>query len=85
MHAHPHTSSNPPPPPFLSATQVEAQTAFREAAANFPQPVGALGGWLMSLGVAPLGDLFRPYKPPRDTLTKEVARLLSTPSEVSSK
>jgi len=62
--------------------EVEAQTAFREAAANFPQPVGALGGWLMSLGVAPLGELFRPYQPPRDTLTKEVARLLSTPTEV---
>jgi alkylation response protein AidB-like acyl-CoA dehydrogenase len=62
--------------------EVEAQTAFREAAANFPQPVGSLGGWLMSLGVAPLGEVFRPYQPPRDVLTKEVARLLSTPTEV---
>jgi alkylation response protein AidB-like acyl-CoA dehydrogenase len=62
--------------------EVEAQTAFREAAANFPQPVGALGGWLMSLGCAPLGELFRPYQMPRDSLTKEVAKLLSTPSEV---
>ena len=36
----------------------------------------------MSLGVAPLGELFRPYQMPRDELTKEVARLLSTPTEV---
>lgn len=64
--------------------EVEAQKALREAADNFPSPVGALGGWLMSFGISPLGELMRPYKPPRDTLTKEVANLLSTPSAVHS-
>jgi len=66
----------------LLQLEVEAQTALREAAENFPSPVGALGGWLMSVGIAPMGELMRPYRPPRDHLTKEVARLLSTPSEV---
>jgi len=60
----------------------EAQTALREASENFPRPVGAIGGWLMAAGIAPLGDLMRPYRPPRDELTTEVARMLSTPSEV---
>ena len=36
----------------------------------------------MAAGVAPLGELMRPYRPPRDHLTKEVAQLLSTPSDV---
>jgi len=62
----------------------EAQTALREASENFPKPLGAFGGLLMSLGVAPLGELMRPYRPPRDALTQEVARLLTTPSEVHS-
>merc|ERR550537_1577163 len=60
----------------------EAQVALREAAENFPKPLGAFGGLLMNIGVAPLGELMRPYRPPRDALTQEVARLLSTPSEV---
>jgi hypothetical protein len=62
----------------------EAQNALREASNNFPKPLGALGGWLMAAGVAPLGELMRPYRPPSDALTKEVARLLTTPSEVHS-
>ncbi len=62
--------------------EVEAQTALREAAANFPQPLGSFGGLLMNAGVAPLGNLMRPYSMPRDALTKEVARLLTTPSAV---
>jgi len=60
----------------------EAQTALREASENFPRPIGSLGGWLMSAGIAPLGEVMRPYRPPRDALTQEVAKLLSTPSEV---
>jgi len=60
----------------------EAQTALREASENFPKPLGAFGGLLMSLGVAPLGELMRPYRPPRDALTQEVSRLLTTPSAV---
>ena len=62
--------------------ETEAQTALREASANFPQPLGALGGALMAVGVAPLGELMRPYRPPRDALVKEVSRLLTTPSDV---
>ena len=60
----------------------EAQTALREAAENFPKPVGFLGGWLMTLGISPFGELMRPYRPPSDQLTKEVSRLLTTPSAV---
>jgi len=60
----------------------EAQSALREAADNFPKPVGAIGGWLMAAGIAPLGEVMRPYRPPRDALTQEVSRLLTTPSDV---
>jgi len=60
----------------------EAQTALREASENFPSPVGSIGGWIMTLGVAPLGELMRPYRPPRDALTQEVSRMLTTPSAV---
>jgi len=67
----------------LLQLEVEAQTALRDAAANFPAPLGAFGGFLMSVGVAPLGELMRPYRPPRDHLVKEVSKLLTTPSEVS--
>ena len=66
--------------------ETEAQTALREAAENFPSGVipAAVGSWLMALGTAPLGELMRPYRPPRDDLTKEVARMLTTPSAVHS-
>ena len=36
----------------------------------------------MSAGISPLGEWMRPYRPPRDALTQEVSRLLTTPSEV---
>lgn len=66
----------------LLQLESEAQTALREASENFPRPVGAIGGWIMAAGIAPLGEWMRPYRPPRDSLTQEVARLLSTPSAV---
>lgn len=66
----------------LLQLESEAQEAMREASENFPRPLGAVGGWLMSAGLAPLGGLMRPYRPPKDHLTQEVARLLTTPSEV---
>ena len=47
--------------------EVEAQEALREASENFPKPLGAFGGWLMSLGIAPLGEFMRPYRPPQTT------------------
>jgi hypothetical protein len=62
--------------------EVEAQKALQEAAANFPSPLGKLGGFLMNVGVAPLGSLMRPYAPPSDALVKEVSKLLTTPSDV---
>jgi len=62
--------------------EYEAQTALREAANNFPAPLGSFGGFLMKVGVSPLGELMRPYRMPHDSLTKEVSRLLSTPSQV---
>merc|ERR1719271_1328788 len=66
----------------LLLLEVEAQEALKEAAANFPAPLGAFGGLLMTTGVAPLGSLMRPYSMPRDDLTKEVASLLTKPSAV---
>ena len=39
-------------------------------------------GWALNLGVAPLGEMMRPYRPPTDALTKEVARLLTNPTQV---
>jgi len=58
----------------------EAQEALHEAAANFPAPLGSAFGFLMGLGTSPLGELSRPYRPPSDALTKEVAELLTKPS-----
>lgn len=58
----------------------EAQIAFRDAAANFPAPLGSLGGLLMNIGVAPLGNFTRPYAPAGDALTREVAGFLTRPS-----
>jgi len=66
----------------LLQLEVEAQEALKEAAANFPAPLGAFGGLLMTTGIAPLGSLMRPYSMPRDELTKEVASLLTKPSAV---
>jgi Domain of unknown function (DUF1974). len=36
----------------------------------------------MKMGCFPLGNMTRPYKDPSDTLTKEVAKLMTTPSEI---
>ena len=36
----------------------------------------------MKIGCFPLGGITRPYADPSDTLTKEIARLLTTPSEI---
>mmetsp|Transcript_42183 Transcript_42183/g.71714 ORF Transcript_42183/g.71714 Transcript_42183/m.71714 type:complete len:814 (-) Transcript_42183:341-2782(-) len=60
----------------------EGQVALQEAAANFPSPLGKLGGLLMNAGCAPLGNLTRPYSMPGDVLTKEVASKLTHPSQL---
>lgn len=66
----------------LLQLEYEAQTALQQASLNFPQPLGIVGGMLMGMGVSPLGGLARPYRLPSDALTKEVAHMLSTPSDV---
>merc|ERR1711935_724301 len=58
----------------------EAQDALKEASDNFPGPLGTVASVVMRLGCFPLGSITRPYKSPNDILTKEVSRLLTTPS-----
>jgi len=58
----------------------EAQDALKEASDNFPGPLGTLASGVMKLGCFPLGNLTRPYNAPNDQLTKEVSRLVTTPS-----
>jgi alkylation response protein AidB-like acyl-CoA dehydrogenase len=58
----------------------EAQDALKEAADNFPGPLGGVASLAMKAGCFPLGGLTRPYADPSDKLTKEVARLITTPS-----
>jgi len=58
----------------------EAQDALKEASDNFPGPLGTVASTVMKMGCFPLGNVTRPYKVPSDTLTKEVSRLLTTPS-----
>mmetsp|Transcript_48953 Transcript_48953/g.74468 ORF Transcript_48953/g.74468 Transcript_48953/m.74468 type:complete len:794 (-) Transcript_48953:95-2476(-) len=60
----------------------EAQDALKEAADNFPGPLGTVASVSMKMGCFPLGGLTRPYVAPSDVLTKEVSRLLTTPSEL---
>jgi len=60
----------------------EAQDALYAASENFPGPLGPLASTVMKVGCFPLGGLTRPYSEPNDALTKEVARLLTTPSDV---
>jgi len=58
----------------------EAQDALKEASDNFPGPLGSIASTVMKMGCFPLGSITRPYKSPNDVLTKEVSRLLTTPS-----
>ena len=58
----------------------EAQDALYAASENFPGPLGPLASVVMKAGCFPLGGLTRPYAEPSDALTKEVSRLLTTPS-----
>jgi len=60
----------------------EAQDALQEASDNFPGPLGTLASTVMKVGCFPLGSITRPYRAPGDQLTKEVSRLLTTPSEL---
>jgi len=58
----------------------QAQDALQEASQNFPGFLGPVASRVMKLGCFPLGSLTRPYKAPNDMLTKEVSRLITTPS-----
>lgn len=60
--------------------ETEAHNALLEAANNFPGPLGGVASSVMKLGCFPLGSLTRPYREPGDELTKEVSRLMTTPS-----
>lgn len=60
----------------------EAQDALLSAANNFPGPLGGIASGVMKLGCFPLGSITRPYSEPNDELTKEVSRLITTPSEL---
>ena len=60
--------------------ETEAQEALLAASNNFPGPLGPVASAVMKLGCFPLGSVTRPYSNPSDVLTKEVSRLLTTPS-----
>ena len=60
--------------------ETEAQNALKAASDNFPGPLGPVASTVMKLGCFPLGNITRPYQDPSDTLTKEVARMVTTPS-----
>merc|ERR1712157_535427 len=56
----------------------EAQTALYQAAQNFPGPLPI--SLIMRLACFPLGT--KPYQLPSDALTKELSKLLTTPSQL---
>jgi len=60
----------------------EAQQALKETADNFPGSLGSVAGMVMKAACFPLGSFTRNYPLPRDELTREVSRLVTTPSEV---
>merc|ERR1712124_199902 len=62
--------------------ETEAQSALLASSDNFPGPLGSVASAVMKIGCFPMGNASRPYKQPSDTLTKEVSRLLTTPSQI---
>lgn len=61
----------------------EAQNALIDASNNFPGVLGTPASLVMKLGCLQLGGVqFGAYPKPSDVLTKEVSRLITTPSEV---
>merc|ERR1711935_1179518 len=62
--------------------EAEAHNALLEASNNFPGPLGGVASAVMKLGCFPLGSFTRPYREPSDELTKEVSRLMTTPSGI---
>jgi len=66
----------------LLRLETEAQNALKSASDNFPGPLGPLASTVMKIGCFPLGNLSRPYREPHDSLTKEVSKLMTTPSDI---
>merc|ERR1712232_579276 len=66
----------------MQRLEFEAQEALKVASDNFPGRLGPIAAATMKAGCFPLGGFTRHYKPPSDELTKEVSRLLTTPSEL---
>lgn len=66
----------------MQRLETEAQDALKSASDNFPGPLGPVASTVMKIGCFPLGNFTRPYKDPSDTLTKEVANLMTTPSDI---
>ena len=62
--------------------EVEAQDALKGVSENFPGPLGGVASLVMRMGCFPLGSITRPYSMPGDNLTKEVSRLITSPSEM---
>jgi len=62
--------------------ETEAQDALKLASDNFPGPLGPVASVAMKTACFPLGGLTRPYSYPDDALTKEVSRLMTTPSDI---
>eukprot|EP00549_Striatella_unipunctata_P007509 CAMPEP_0118686928 /NCGR_PEP_ID=MMETSP0800-20121206/8091_1 /TAXON_ID=210618 ORGANISM="Striatella unipunctata, Strain CCMP2910" /NCGR_SAMPLE_ID=MMETSP0800 /ASSEMBLY_ACC=CAM_ASM_000638 /LENGTH=801 /DNA_ID=CAMNT_0006584039 /DNA_START=89 /DNA_END=2494 /DNA_ORIENTATION=- len=60
----------------------EAQDALKSASDNFPGPLGSVASAVMKVACFPLGSFSRSYLEPHDSLTKEVSKLLTTPSGV---
>jgi len=60
----------------------EAQDALYGASNNFPGPLGPIASVVMKMGCFPLGNVTRPYHEPDDVLTKNVAKLMTTPSGI---
>ena len=66
----------------MLSLETEAQNALKLASDNFPGPLGPVASTVMKMGCFPLGNATRPYNEPSDNLTKEVARLMTTPSDL---
>jgi acyl-CoA dehydrogenase len=60
----------------------EAQDALKAASDNFPGPLGGVASVVMKMGCFPLGSFSRSYREPNDNLTKELARMITNPSEL---
>jgi acyl-CoA dehydrogenase len=66
----------------LMRLENEAQTALKSASDNFPGVLGSVASTIMKIGCFPLGSASRTYTLPSDVLTKEVSKLITSPSDI---